>query len=1055
MDFLFALLDGGSELKAASDYMWLVQATVVAGLKPSDIDELAEQLKSKTEDKSKAGLLAKGLSFNITDEHSYERERLEKLVWSLAREAETAAASKIMDFLYEAVRNVGNKKLSAEEKRMDRLILAALMKQLGIGGELVYVFDMLLAGEKGMVISPYTKQIMHCIYMIRRELKFVKQKTRARVEDTAETDVPLTELYEDYVREIVRKCAFLVHIQPPLRFQSEDFTGNFGVMLGRIQAFLLSPVTIDTYFEALMTMSEARSHVSMGLSLSTEVLAECEFDVCRELMVDRYGSGRVIGNIADSLESTNNRVWDQVKQIISYVEGQLGKVDPRIWSGFLMNVARDVKEKNAEKGLQILQILLDGLCKVEGGLNDVLFPVITDMSVMAKTDTAGKTGTRIGELMAGLVGQKSRIGQESLELAALVAMCGVGLPASDDECIDTITNAGEKFHAASEIVYQYVKCHCKAHSVIAFLLKEISEALGNGVPGFSCDMKGLNEDGVGVGDRVRSANIVLWRCTELLSVFRRILSEGGDAQSEVLSILSYILKRFSPDGECDRDPSLDVFDNDLLLHAVFAILSNAVNVVGICSLLRDRVTNRLYYVADVNSRESSYVVWSLPITSASRPMKLDFNENLIPYEFVPFSKSMFPETALLIPYFLKALSGDLSGKLCYSLRFLILRSAIEYSKDTEVLVAMLNSGRMRADMETVFYGDSTSAMQQIIRSRIWGMDMYKPCDEFRFYQCSPTPLEAKFSISEEKLISKSQGVNIFVSSFLPNGRSTIDMSVKAEAIDFGLYSPDVAHGSQDQCIVSFREDEIIGCDTGGEWNPNGNNLLHIEYDGSCNGLLTWNGDELVRKSFPTAKRPVCFIVILHDQGEVEYTVTTQPLTPETQASWQDKVIGVPPLGSAASEKLVTFSGDIMDRIPSSFEKDPDPSLKMVPCSFGRCEALTSKNANLHVPCGRLYESEQSPELISVYCCGDETCLAVDPVSGNVVTREGKATKLQYLPALTPLNYAILPPHFLELYGTWYADLLGVQTKSFLFAHAQTRARARSFSLCQILHAFVG
>ncbi|OHT07450.1 hypothetical protein TRFO_24349 [Tritrichomonas foetus] len=190
--FLSSLLDGGSELKETSQFLWLIKSTIEGKVTPKEIDELVIGIKESSQKTKHNKLLRKGFSFNIIDNYSAESDALGSFVAKLSHRDEIQPVKQLMDYLYKKVNNPLNKRLTDEDRWIDRLILSAFAKQLGVSSEIMYI-SLKVSQNETPIISHFIKQLMESIYRLRRILRQSKQATiqfRAKCEQNLTPVIP-------------------------------------------------------------------------------------------------------------------------------------------------------------------------------------------------------------------------------------------------------------------------------------------------------------------------------------------------------------------------------------------------------------------------------------------------------------------------------------------------------------------------------------------------------------------------------------------------------------------------------------------------------------------------------------------------------------------------------------------------------------------------------------------------------------------------------------------------------------------------------------------------
>jgi hypothetical protein len=141
------------------------------------------------------------------------------------------------------------------------------------------------------------RQVMEAVYKVRMILNFLKQSTQ-QFEDRCQSDVllqgagpeSLREDYSAYQDEVLKKCVFLLHVQPCLRFQSHDFESAFSDQLKRLQNFVVSETSLKEYFHLIISSENAKRHISSGMDMMNSLLLSGAREVCGGFAIERLAA---------------------------------------------------------------------------------------------------------------------------------------------------------------------------------------------------------------------------------------------------------------------------------------------------------------------------------------------------------------------------------------------------------------------------------------------------------------------------------------------------------------------------------------------------------------------------------------------------------------------------------------------------------------------------------------------------------------------------------------------------------------------------------------------
>ena len=1080
-EFVGSLLDGGVEMKIAADYEWLIRATVESQIQPKDVASLVTEIKSQKTLKG-GHLLRRGFSFNIIDKTSPETSALEMFVRRVASEQATDDVSALMAFLYKKAANPLNRKLKPEDIRLERLLLAALMKQLGFTSELLDITKKLAVGENVTVISHFAKQTMQVIYQIRRRLMESKQMT-AQLQATSQNNmvpvqpVSLEQQYDKYVDEVFKKAVFLLHIQPCLRFGSPEVDKSFPEMLKRLQHFLASPATVDSYFESLRLADRARQQVSLGMALISDMLkrAECH---TREILVNRLAHSSAVRNLFSST-SPSGSLFDQIKIFVREIQSHVRDFDGVTLNTLIVLILNLTKSlKNVDTNLMLSEIvrvaqsILDKGSLPAGKMSMTLNVVMA--AVLAVVQEKRLAGQELLKQLQTLVFPDDKVTTENMPLIRLCMKIGMDVHMTEEICISLVDSTFGEVHDVLSILEDLLP-HSKSKILIfSRLLSSIAMCVAGIQP--------LIDGHVPFSQRIRTGDVVtvplglFAKCTELIQFCRKILIGSGDATNDLKQIICYVLRRFVRHNACPQNPELRVVDNRKVLYAVFALLSNVIDAVQKQSIIKNVANNIMYYIENIDSSAHMYTLWQLPLNADSRPVKLAFSEQLVPVCTLPFSTTSFQEIELLLPYF-ERLFAEEEDDMSPILEFLVMASFKEYATD-QAFRNSLTKIVKRIPISSIVYNDSHESFLRVLHaSLLTGSQGIQDNNNFElaFYGFSPAPLESQFQISNT-LLRATAGTVVFLSSFLPeHGVSVLKVDAKCKDFDIGLYSPDIAENGAEQALVSVRKGVVIGGD-GVSAKIEGCRQFFVNYDPIFGGtIFMGKSNRTDLKVFPNRTR-VCFVVVIHRAGDVEYSLVTErnqnvlPLAGSTVMIRRNEKIknkndllkvlrskpslhvqsdgqldfrsfrprdpdchcrDIPSPGAATDEVLVTYPENLVASLPPILDsRGMEKFSRMMPC-FGDC-ALDERQAQLvSVPDSSLYVVGEKNSVVRYHTRETLMAYTVDPLSGKVSLARTQMVSIPCLPPFTPTNYTNLPTHFLRYFARGYNKLMRVEMNNHL------------------------
>ena len=1096
--FVTSLLDGGVEMKWAAEYQWLIKAAGDSELKPDDISKFVDDIKSGRQRKGGC-LLRRGFSFNIVEKADQEATALEAFVRRVAAERTGEDITQMMSFLYKKVNNVFNRQLKEEDIRLERLLLAALVKQLGFTSELTAIAQKLRDKENVTVVSHFVRQSMESIYRIRRKIRESKQIT-AQLQETLQNQATPTEQlslmqqYDKYVAEIFKKAVFLLHIQPCLRFGAGDSDKSFSEMLKRLEKFLVSPLTVDEYFQTLLLSKQANIQVSIGMAFIIDMLGKRVEEYTSEIMMARLSRTDALRNLIEEVERDSG-LFGQIEVLMKTMQESLKQCSgARLhrMTHLILSLTKSLKHIAPDKMLPAVLHVLNVLLSKRDSMPEEDFRIAMHFVVAALFVMSQETG---GFSDKNLLAQVKEIIfpngiQEDVNLARLCMKSGMDINITEEECIALLNSDLDGLQSALSVLEDLMSHSPNVIQIFGHIFATIGSCLSGLRPVITGEVPFSSQ--IKAGEKVTVPLCVIARASLLIQFCRKFLSEPGPCHDVLQRMVCYVLKRFDVGQSSHIDQELAAVEDPTCLLAVFALLSNAIDGIQKQAFIKDVVTSAIYYVENIDTQKMEYLAWTLPITPDCKPMTLPFSSRLVAVCGLPFRTSYFRETELLVPYF-ERLFANCNDVIPPVQAFLCMSCMREYLNDLSFLNAFMSKG-VKITIPAIVYGNSRDAFLSVIRSSILngvkGLQS-SSASGLEFYGFSPAALESRFQVTKDTLLTS--GTCLFVTSFLPEqGVSMLELSTKSSDFDVGLYSPDISETGAEQLLVSVRHGQLVG-----KRDTQFSRRFIVKFDPTFGGAIY--SDTLNRltdlKVFPNPSS-VCFIVIMHNFGEIRYSLVTEhnrnvlPLAGNTVMTRRNVRIQnrgdllkhlrsrptlhvqtsaefdasafmekcprpslslVPAPGVANDESLIAYPHSLLASLAKTLDwRKNSEFAHIVPC-FAEC-ALDEKQAQpVEIPVGSLLRVERHDDAIVGYHLGrGASNLTVDPLFGNVSQEECELMEASYLPALTPMNYNNLPPHFLKFFAQGYNRLMKAELTNHLLLKLLSTA---SIPVAKILEFF--
>lgn len=983
LDFLAALLNGGTELKEATQYLWLIKSTIDGHVVPSDIDSLVENVKNNDTSKvkkSKKEMLSRGFSFNINKKNLMEKKLVVDFVSNLTLKKESLSAKSLMDYLYKKVNNPLNRRLTEEQRWIERLILGAFSKQLGVASDLFNISQQ-VAKQEVPVLSPFIKQILESIYKIRRNLTLSRQKTaqfRARCEQDMTPPVTdkLEENYEEFMNQIIKKSVFLLHIQPCLQFQSVKFEEDFPLMLKNLTFFTTSTITVENYFKLITASNKSRKNIATGIQLIIDFLRTNKNVYCNSFLIDKFSSSGDIVNYLSTLEISSRekgiklivQLMEILRQFIinddKASEGSSNSIVV-LYANLILSIAK-ISTKDVFKPLSNL---LEDLSKKHSGevFRSYLSFLGSVMTILYETNSEFASSSEFLSLIRKLF-PSQEITENMLPIARICYKAGLDLQINYMNILNILKNCSPSlYHSASTFLSEILR---KTEDKIGFLftvLQEIAISISGknslimeDFPIF--DEKINNNDSPVNDNKCKAVNAICSCVSELIQFVRRILISGDDINMTLIKIFDYILYTFSP----EKPSSKEIFDNDIFkqfqdpifIYAVFAILSNSIDGVHVNSILKNEEDNTIYYIDSIDQVNERYFVWKLPITKDSEVISIDFSPKCVPVSIMPFTTAMYSNYQFLIPFFLKALSKSHS-KLN---DILILMSFKEYSSDSKFLTEFnpkfaeeFLSNTSTIKLNNFSFIDTSNYFQILLYSHLRQKSngFNEAQDQIpQFYAFSPYDYAVSAEITNN-MINCGNDCHMFITSPISNKmKSTLKVNIlNCQNFQIGAYCLSTYQSGADYLLMSCVDNQFINNDINFDTKfknkkfNNTNESIIIKYTPQIGTFIYINEERVNINPMKPNINPISFLIVTYESASIQYSLQTEYTavsnsSDDNKSSFKSPPPSFAPLaGKAVFIKKKTNKFDLFSKNKKKQNKDIHEIIKEKTCSLMNNEEI--------------------------------------------------------------------------------------------------------------------
>ena len=867
VDSIVSLLDGGSELSDTTRYSWLIRPTISSQITLSKIDEVMTSVfknKSVSEDAKK--MLKKGLSFNIFQEKNFLKKiREDEFLTSIISMNESETINSLFNFLYETVPNRFSKKLTDSERHFERIVFAAFMKQLGLFQEVLYLQENLKSSLKrkknfnskivqinddnddadddndndttsdeskknntknrGPVITHYTKQIMEALYRVRMLLKMSKQATKQlEVDQQNDLVTPASESlkqnFKKYREEIIRKCIFLLHIEPCLRFQWESFEKAFPDFLKRIQKFMVSEISLDQYIILISTSERSRLNVALGLELINDILmSNCE-EFCKYYLIEKLASS---SNFLTFLTAVSDDSFnDAAKSCISTIEALLKLLNNLMKSNnclntqvvFYLNLILMIKKVEGNLIFESISNLISTISSLKNSISENNYKsymafIATTLYTLYMNDKNIFKKVEFQRLIKSIF-PSDTLTEKNLSIAQICFRMNTPILFTIQDVINLFTKLQPEFYySAGNLLCDLLIQNPTCEDYYIWILTEISHICSGMNSSLMSSFSLVTECDPLKYSTVKTPGALLNGAATLIYICRSILQKEGTTACRYMNeIFEDILSTTEEDSHLNKK---------VLLFGVFAVLSNSINVTGVNTLISHPGTNNIYFIDSKN--DNGYLCWQLPIEGRSVLNEVRDTSSLKPIPFIPFTTQMFTNVNLLIPYFVKYLFSKKDSVSDEALSFYVLSSLKEYINNHDFLVKIINQ-ILQYPIRQISFGDSSNDFLYLLKKHLllnsdgfFSPSIPLSSEKTCFYDVSYlTSNTRRFCSINQTTLKSNAGINLFLSNILrydTNISLTLTLPSSNTTFDAGLYMPSM---QQNHCKAVMIKSQNNGAE---------------------------------------------------------------------------------------------------------------------------------------------------------------------------------------------------------------------------------------------------
>lgn len=900
IDYIDSLMKNAALMKSSTTFSWLYQPTKESKLTPADVNDILRSTAKKTSNRQ---LLRKGLSFNFhSTSFSNNAELQEDFLTSLVAKEETIPIKNMIDHLYQHIPDHMKKIDTNDLRHLERCILAAYTKQLGLTADLCEL-NININSNQTAEISKYIKNIVQFVFKARRFIRLVKQA--ANKESEPAENMPRRHSYEEFIQLIMKKCIFLVHLQPCLRLMS-DIESSFSIMAKKISSFMTSDVTIEEYFDQIEKAQRARESISQAVDYIYEMLSN-KFtpfsNYIASLSLERYSTNDAIQTLILGVSSPMNKeipkeVTDTVKLIDIVTDMVLNiKEDfsQQTFIAYFTNVAFSIGQEYPtliiEPTIKLIQYLTGTQSKFDKqNSNSIVSLLVSLFWVLAKNSE--KFAQNEFKTLYKRLADACHLDPLDPETIALFYRSGMDTSIHPSILINHLmTCQPQEYTRYISCIGELCQGSEQKDSLFYWILHEISRICSGGKSSFLTNTPAISEKSLINENLCKTPEIILSGCLKLMQLVRRFLNENSPTGRYIMDVFVYILETFINPNNANTQSNLFIFSDQILLYAVFGILSNVIDVISFSSLIKDSNSSILYYVTSINQTNKTLTCWQLPITAESTITNIPFGEKIKSISSTPFTPSIFPFYDTLVQVFIKFLTMNNPSHFTEGLSYYGLSSMHEYCRDLTFFNRLVNEQIYDVLPEFSFENydsDFIKIVKMHLATNDGGFTTPRTNVSQLFYASPSVVKDTDGLVFTDKSISAKDGLHVFISKvFSPTEDISliIDAADIAQSYDVGFYHLSINESNIKCLMYSRRQNKStisgnVKTALGPKVSPKCKLVLKFNHiTKECSIINGESGVVLQTHIFPSSM--VCFVVIVYPGADLKYELVGETKLPNT------------------------------------------------------------------------------------------------------------------------------------------------------------------------------
>lgn len=1084
-------------------FSWLFYPTIQSSLNPEKIKDIID--KTLRDEPSKP-MLRKGLSFNYNNSKANTKID-ESFLSSLISKKEYTSITKLLNYLYTAIPDKMSKLCSTGDRQLERFILAAFTKQLGLTAELIGISTDLSQGVEKPPFSQYVKQCVLTVYKIRRSIKQSRQATlkynERFVDATLVPSKKIYERYDDFISLISKKCIFLAHIQPSLRqFATQE--DAFQTILKKVTSFIVADISLESFFEHIKQTKKSRDKTETSIRYIISLLSmnhNDQWPIYNSFLLEKLSTtNSFFSYLSLFYESDNtnfehsvNTTCKMIHSTFDIIMSKNDKFSRNSMITFFANICfavGTVSYKSViDPVLKLLKYLLspdshfsskNSKCLVsfimstiwviskmneDFASSDIYREFYNKVCKECSLDPADPTNMRL--LFRS--GMKSNI-----NLSVIIKEFSICKPRDYYGLLTVLTEVIQDAENPQEIFY--------------WVLKEISNVVSGGRSIFMKDSLSFYSDELNLTQTCKTPEIILGGGLKFIQWCRRLLLDSASSLGRcMLDTFCSILDKFIGISPDDVVYSKHIY----LLYSVFAILSNVVNVISYHTLIEDTATSSTYYISDIDETVKKYLCWKIPISNNSTLMRIPFSSKVVPKSLTPFTIQVFP----LFDKVRSIIASLINNKYINrypGLMFYICSSLHEYSKDPIFTKKFISDVKIPFNPTSMFsFEDMNPDFLSILRGHLISESsgFQEPREsKNRLYHASASPvLDKSGLIFTDNSIVVTRGLHIFMSNIFPYGKNIsfkIKLNSREQSFDAGFYHISDRESNIRCLMFSQRKKKISIYSHTKKTIPLSKNMEEIifDFEGATNkcsiSVNKRNNDSTYTVNFPSYT--ACFFILAHHVSNISYEILYDNLDKnnniypgsttfsrkkrinnashdqnyvfETFAKGSDQFSEMIRFNSPALDKgfFIMYPKSIVDKISKVEIIQEEIELENIPQPiFLPCDNSCPELIQFAIPPGSLLMTVDESSYPVFFCNKNYYSISKYTGSVSIASLKDEVVYGDFLPLIHPNNNNDLPPEILNAFTESLTSRFKTTVFSSIILRSITQENIISYDLSDI------